>query len=227
MTGQSFEFDKHLGLPAHSLIIGASLSGKTTLLIQMLKEAPRLFTPVPKLVMFYYDQYQEQYGQAQEHLAQAGIQMELHRGSDVSLQELEDYVPKNEQTLLIIDDATQTSSTSKNLADIAMNGRHLGISLVLCWHTLFPGSQVARTINQNMHYFFFLPCPRAKGQMEAFGRQAGMGKRLLAAYDLCLNQEHPCRYLLVDMKPSTPDLLRLRSRILPSDGFYQYVYIPK
>ncbi len=122
MSDKTFEFDKRLGLPAHFLIIGASLSGKTTMVLRMLKDAAKLFTPVPRLVLFYYAQYQEQYGKTQQHLAQMGIRMELHRGSDVDLEDLSNIVPKNEQTLLIIDDATQASSTSKNLADVAMNG---------------------------------------------------------------------------------------------------------
>jgi hypothetical protein len=206
------EFDRRISLPAHALFVGASMSGKTRLTTKLLS-TPQLFNPPPKTILFYYDQFQPQYLELKKRLAGLGTDMQLHRGHDVNLDDL----PHNDhQTILLIDDASEGSAASKEVARIATNGRHKNISLWLIWHSLFTKHPSSRIISQNMSLYFFLPSPRLESQLRTFGAQLGMQQRLLAAYRSCVDSdpraEH--RYLLVDLSSSNvPNILRLRSHI--------------
>jgi hypothetical protein len=201
--------DKRIQLPAHALFIGASMSGKTRLATHLLAN-PHLFYPRPATILFYYDQFQSRYMELKTGLASAGIKLELRRGCSVTLDELPNY---EQPTILLIDDATEQTASSSDIARIATNGRHKNISLWLIWHSLYSKHAASRLIQQNIGLFFFLPSVRLESQLRTFGAQLGMSRLLLDAYHAGIEDETEYRYLLVDLSQATPALLRLRSRI--------------
>ena len=207
------EFDRRIKLPCHALFVGASMSGKTRLALHLLTH-PKLFNPAPQTILFYYDQYQPQYAEAKNILAKQDINLQLRRGHDVKLDDLPHY---QGQTVVLIDDASEETAASKEIARIATNGRHKNISLWLIWHSLFTRHPTSRIISQNMGLYFFLPSPRLESQLRTFGAQLGMQQQLMAAYKRCVEDpgEPPSdhRYLLVDLCSKVPSLLRLRSHI--------------
>ena len=212
------DFDLRLRLPSHALLVGASQSGKTRLALYLLSN-PHLFEPKPQRILFYYDQFQESYLSAKASLAaDHGIELLLYKGlTSLSLDSIE-KLPG--QTILLIDDFSEETSGSTEIARIATNGRHLNLSLWLVWHSLFSKHPASRIITQNVNYIFLLPSLRLESQLGTFGVQLGMKKRLLDAYRASRNdmtQDH--RYLLVDLGPNTPDILRLRSQIDQSVQF--------
>ena len=84
--------------------------------------------------------------------------------------------------------------------------------MVLFWHNLFPQDRMARNISLNMQYVLVLKSLRVRGQIQTYGNQIGLGKCLREAYaDAC---KEPYSHLLIDLHPQTPELLRIRSRIL-------------
>ena len=203
------EFDMRIRLPVHALFVGASMSGKTRLVLHILSR-PELLDPQPKTVIFYYDQLQKCYLEVKSLLASKGITMHLRRGHDVNLDDL----PHNDhQTIVLIDDASEETAASKEIARIATNGRHKNISLWLIWHSLFTRHPTSRIISQNMGLFFFLPSLRLESQLRTLGAQLGMQKRLLTAYRRAVESDSDHRYLLLDLTPNVPPLLRLRSHI--------------
>ena len=206
------EFERRICLPAHALFVGASMSGKTRL-VTMLLSRPDLFCPMPKTILFYYDQFQQAYVDLKNTLEKEhGVSMQLHRGYQINLDEL----PHNDhQTLLIIDDASEETAASKEIARIATNGRHKNISLWLIWHSLFTRHPTSRIISQNIGLFFFLPSLRLDSQLRTLGAQLGMQQRLMCAYKRIVDNDPPSdhRYLLLDLTPPTPPILRLRSHI--------------
>jgi hypothetical protein len=206
------EFDPRLQLPNHALFIGASQSGKTQLCLHLIR-TPRLFNPKPKRIVFYYDQFQNSYLEAKCQLSTEGVELLLVKGcQDLTLE----GIPRNPagQTLVIIDDFSEETSSSNGIARIATNGRHQNISLWCVWHSLFSKHPASRVICQNIRWFFFLPSLRLESQLRTFGAQLGMKNLLLWAYAKCQEEEgSDFRYLLVDAGPRTPKLLRLRSHI--------------
>ena len=211
-------FDCRLELPNHALFVGATQSGKTTLCLHLLSHL-HLFHPKPCKVMFYYDQFQEKYLEIKKELAKQNVQLLLYQGfPNISLDTVE---PSDGQTIILVDDFSEESSASCELARIATNGRHKNISLWLVWHSLFSKHPASRIICQNVRWYFFLPSLRLESQLRTFGSQLGMKSRLLYAFRACQENAND-RYIVVDTGPRTPDILRVRSRI--HDSSLQYTY---
>ena len=205
----TLDFDRRIKLPCHALFVGASMSGKSRLAFRLCQ--PDMFVEKPKRVIIFYQMLQDLYTKAKHELEKAGVEVQLKRGHEVQLDDL----PDDGQTLVIIDDAFEETAASKEVTRITTAGRHKGISLWLIWHSLFSRHANSRIISQNMGLYFFLPSPRLGSQLRTFGAQLGMKHRLLHAYDSCLscNDDDEHRYVLLDLTPNVPDLLRIRSHI--------------
>ena len=204
-------FEARIQLPNHALFVGATQSGKTRLCLKLLSN-PQLFQPRPQRIVFHYDQFQESYVETKTRLAQEGIELLLFKGcEDINLDSFE-KLPG--QTILLIDDFSEETSSSKAIARIATNGRHKNLSLWLVWHSLFSGNAAARTVLQNVRFVFFLPSLRLESQLCSFGHQLGMKNLIIWSYRECVEGRFAAdgyRYLLVDMGPSTPSIMRLRT----------------
>ena len=183
------------------------MSGKSRLAFRLCQ--PDMFTELPKRVIIFYQLFQDLYAKAKTALEAAGVDVLLKRGHEIQLDEM----PDDGNTLVIIDDAFEETAASKEVSRIATAGRHKGISLWLIWHSLYSRHPNSRIISQNMSLYFLLPSPRLGSQLRTFGSQLGILKRLLRAYDCCLADDDEHRYILVDLSPSVPDLLRIRSHI--------------
>ncbi len=204
-------FDTRITLPSHALFVGATQSGKTRLCLHLLTN-PHLFHPKPQRILFHYDQFQDSYLDAKARLAKQDIELLLFKGcSGLSLDTI-DKIPG--QTILLIDDFSEETSSSQEIARIATNGRHQNISLWLVWHSLFSRHPASRVVCQNIRWFFFLPSLRLESQLRTFGAQLGMKSQLLWAFTKCQeDSDEPHRYLAVDVGPATPAIMRLRSGI--------------
>lgn len=214
------DFDTRLQLPNHALFIGGTQSGKTTLCLHLLNN-PCLFHPKPQRILFHYDQFQESYLETKTNLKKMGIELLLYKGcSDITLESLD----KNPgQTILLIDDFSEQTSSSNEIARIATNARHKNVSLWLVWHSLFSKHAASRIICQNVRWFFFLPSLRLGSQLRTFGTQIGLKQQLLLAFKKCQEGTHEkYRYVLVDTGPLTPPIFRIRSHI--HNPSLQYCY---
>jgi hypothetical protein len=110
------EFDLRLQLPNHALFVGASMSGKTRLVIRLLLASDTCLHPPPKRILFYYDQWQDQYEELKETLASRGVELILSRGgASLTLDELD---KQDHQTLVVIDDASDETAASMDIAKV-------------------------------------------------------------------------------------------------------------
>ena len=122
------QFDARIRLPSHALFIGATQSGKTRLCLHLLTR-PELFEPKPTQILFHYDQFQDSYLEAKETLERDhNIQLKLFKGCDGI--NLDDIEATEGQTILLIDDFSEETSSSKEIARIATNGRHKNMACV-------------------------------------------------------------------------------------------------
>ena len=185
------------------------MSGKTRLVLHILKRI-EVLNPIPKTVYFYYDQYQEIYEEIQTLLLTKGVEMHLREGSTLKLEELE---KRNHQTLVIIDDATEETASSMDIAKVTTNGRHKNTSLWLIWHSLYSKHAASRLITQNVSYLFFLPSVRLVSQIHTLDSQLRYKGGLVSAYNQAIESSNPHRYLLLDLAPTTPSAFRLRSDV--------------
>lgn len=213
---ERLDFEARLELPNHALFVGASQSGKTRLCLHLLTH-PDLFAPKPVRILFHYDQYQDSYLEAKSSLARVGIELLLFKGcSDISLESL---VEIEGETILFVDDFSHETSTSFEFARIATNARHKRVSLWLAWHVYFCKHPASRVIVQNVRYNFFLPSPRLESQLRVLGTQLGMKDKLLWAFQKIQEEDSDYRYLLVDVGPRTPTVMRIRSGIHKAISF--------
>lgn len=205
------DFEARIQLPNHALFVGATQSGKTRLCLHLLTN-PQLFVPQPKRILFHYDQYQDAYLEAKTRLSSQGIDLLLFKGcSGINMDSIDKL---SGQTILLIDDFSEETSASKEIAKIATNGRHLNTSLWLVWHSLFSKHPSSRIIVQNVRYYFFLPSLRLESQLRTLGSQLGMKNQMLGAFhSVQEDTSSDYRYLLVDVGPSTPSIMRLRTNL--------------
>ena len=208
------DFDGGLSLPgAHSLFVGSSGSGKTSLILHFLLN-PTLINPPPRHVYLHYDSMQTAYMEAKRQLESRGISLYLIRGMDgISLNTYKH--DDGGQTLVIFDDLSLQTSSSAAIASMVTNARHANVTIWLAWHALYFKSPESRLISQNVSYIFLLPSPRLESQLGVLGSQLGMRQKLKEAFQLATEGGGGERssYLLIDLNPKTPAKLRLRSHI--------------
>jgi hypothetical protein len=102
---------------------------------------------------------------------------------------------------------------------------HRNTSVVFLVQNLFPKNRFARTISLNAQYIFLLKNVRDTNQVAVLFRQMFSHKWKYASEAYKDSISRPFGYLLVDLKPQTNDLARLRTNIFP--GEQTFVYIPK
>lgn len=154
-------------------------------------------------------------------LAEKGVTIEFIKSSVFTEDDLKNLAsPNGEQTIVAIDDATMTTTTSKELAHVATVARHMNVSLVLFWHLIFANSPPARTIAQNVGYYFLLNSPKMQQQVAILGGQIGLRRVLQTAYDM--EMQKPYSYIMVDLVTNHKNL-RIRTDVLNE---YQTVFVP-
>ena len=214
--------EHRLCLPSHGLLVGPTMAGKTRLALELLGR-PQCFRPPPSHVYCYYSEYQPSYDQLKAKLDAQGVQLHLRQGSNLTLED----IPENndgQQSIYFIDDATEETASSREIAKITTNARHRGASLWLAWHSLYSKHPASRIISQNCSYYFFLPGPRLVTQLKTLDTQLGYRGKLLDAFKMATeDKDTDHRYLLVNLSPHCDPRLRLRSRIHHEE--VQYVYL--
>jgi len=130
-----------------------------------------------------------------------------------------------EPSLLIVDDMMR--ETDSNVVDLFTKGsHHRNLSVFFITQNLFHQGKGQRDISLNAHYIVLFKNPRDRAQIKHLARQVYPRdpKFIEDAYEDATRPAHG--YLLLDLKQSTPDEMRVRSCVLPDEAAYQYVYQP-
>ena len=108
--------------------------------------------------------------------------------------------------LLIFDDSCEAICNSKAFVDIAIAGRHRGLSTIYIKHNLFHQSKLGRDVElENTHIVLF-KSPRDVMQVTTHSTQLGLGSDLVDWYRDATSV--PFGHLLIDLSPRTDDRLR-------------------
>ena len=92
-----------------------------------------MFNPPLARLIYLYQAKQPCYEAIESQLTADGVECVFIRDSDIDIDTITNDEQNKRQILLIIDDAQEDTSNSKNIADIATRGRHRSISLFLIW----------------------------------------------------------------------------------------------
>ena len=197
--------------PFTCVVAGPTGCGKTQWVVNFLENITEIMHPPASRIVYSYGEWQPIYTTLPSHV-------ELQEG----LSDLPEYA--RETTLLVIDD--QMDEVNKNVLRLFTKGsHHRNISVIYIVQNLFGKNKDYRTISLNAHYLVIFKNPRDASQITHLAKQMYPGQNRYVQEAFTLATREPYGYLLLDLKQSTPDALRLRGRIFP--GEENEVYIQK
>ena len=208
---KQYDFDPRLMHPFTCMISGPTQSGKTQFVFRMIRERVNFITPPPERIVWCFGCYQETFRDLSD-------QIEFVEGMPGP-----DLLDKDRRTLIIIDDLMcETNSSVTSL--FTKDSHHKNASVVYISQNLFNNGKENRNISLNTHYLILFKNPRDAAQISHLAKQIfpGRVKYLTEAFADATSQ--PYGYLLVDLKTTTPDELRLRTEIFPDENMYVYIY---
>lgn len=140
------------------------------------------------------------------------------------LPDLDEY-DGSEPTLVIVDDMMREADS--RVADLFTKGsHHRNMSVFFITQNLFHQGKGQRDISLNAHYLVCFKNPRDRAQIKHLARQVYPENPKFVEEAYMDATRDPHGYLLIDLKQSTPEEMRIRSTIFPDDPV-NYVYLPK
>jgi hypothetical protein len=198
-------------------VSGVSGCGKTEFILRMIRNVDHLISPEIEKIHWIYGAFQPKVEELKSSNFTTSSSLES------SLKELE-Y--NTRPMLLIIDDFMHCAGSNSNVAELFTKGsHHRNISVMFVVQNLFHKGSLMRDIHLNAHYLVLFNSPRDRAQIQYLSRSIfpGNTKYFMEAFADATKQEFG--YLLVDLKPGTPEDRRLKSRIFPDEQLW--VYVPR
>lgn len=200
--------------PSTFLVAGPTGCGKSSWVAALLRS--NAFVPAVEKVYWCYSQYQTLY----DEIAKTVPNVEFVPGL-IDVHSLDSVTPK----VCVLDDMMTSITHSDTVAELFTKlSHHCNVSVVLILQNIFPRGRTSRTISLNAHYIILFKNPRDASQVNHLASQMypGRSRFLKEAYALATALPHG--YLCLDLHQATPESLRLRSRVLPSDPGDMIVY---
>lgn len=198
--------------PFTCIVAGPTSSGKTHFVARLVRHADEMIHPAPERILWYYGEWQRTY-------------FDLQKYNNVSFAE---GIPKEQdinprlRNLVIMDDLL--AETDNRVTKLFTKGsHHRNTSVIYISQNIFDKNKENRTISLNAHYMVLFKSPRDAMQVEHLARQMYPGKTKFMREAFKDATSEPFSYLLIDLRPETPDELRLRSSIFPNESHTVYV----
>lgn len=202
---------------ATHLIAGSPGSGKTYSVMEILRNVKDMFVDGEKIknVVFYYASWQEMY----DRLDETGVVTEWVPRMPTNDEFVQAVAPYRTGggSIVVIDDFM--SEISKELVDIVtVSARHNNASTFILFQSLFPTDREARQISLSVKYIWVFKNPRENSQFGHLVRQITPRdyKWMVDAFQEATRDAYT--YVLLDLTQTTPDHLRIRSAVLPSQA---------
>lgn len=200
--------------PFTCIVAGPTSCGKTHFVSRMIENAGTMIYPPPENIIWYYGEWQKAYSELAKKASIKFIE---------GLPNENDIIPSL-CNLVVIDDLL--AETDARVTKLFTKGsHHKNTSVIYITQNIFSKNKENRTISLNAHYMVLFKSPRDVMQMEHLARQMypGNTKYMREAFSDATCEPHS--YLLIDLRPETPDELRLRTKIFP--GEMQIVYMKR
>ena len=207
--------------PISFILAGASFSGKTTFLAELIKNKSKMFNPEPVEIMFVYTAWQDIYDQLEKTVP--GI---VFINRIPSKQEIDKFTADCKPRLLCLDDKmTQLSSCPDITEYFTVYTHHRNLSCILLLQNIYyQGAKCLRDISLNVQGMFLFKNIRSPQQIDILATQMFPRKRafFLDAYEKACAK--PFGYLFVDLNPRNTAIYQLRTDILP--GQNTIIFLP-
>lgn len=203
----------NIKVPFRSIIIGASGSMKSNLVLNLL----RVFDGTFNRVELYCRCKDEPLYRFLEHKLDDENFKIYESLEHLNKQDLNKYYNKDEQTLVIFDDLVLETNQSK-ISELYIRGRKLNVSCIYLTQKYF---QVPKTIRGQTSYIF-LKKISGKGDLRRILSETSLGaspEQLYGMYQYCL-QDSPQSFLLIDLEAKQERQYRCNFDVyLAPDGF--------
>ena len=199
------------------MVAGPSCVGKTEFVKKLLYNANYMIDKPPHKIVWFYSEYQPSYVEMMKSIPN----IEFHENLP---SEFKSFTSKERPTLFVIDDLMDVVCDDKRVAALFTKNCHLdNVSLIYISQNVFQCGKQSRTISLNTQYYCLFRNNRDRLQINCLGRQMypGRVKFFQEAYDDATKLKWG--YLFIDLKPDTPDELRLRTNIFPGERPIVYV----
>ena len=135
--------------------------------------------------------------------------IEFVKGIPVNIED-EQFLNPAIKNLIVIDDLISEASNDKRICDLFTKGsHHRNLSVICLVQNLYYQGKESRTMSLNSQYLVLFNNPRDQQQIAVLARQMypGQNEKFLSTYRMATSK--PFGYLLIDLKPDTPNDKRL------------------
>ena len=200
--------------PFGLLVSGGTKSGKTTFVKRLLSYANVLIEPPPENIIYFYAQYQDTFGEIQYLVP--GIKFTQGLPDDIL-----DSINPETRNLFIIDDmmGEKDGVVSKLFTK---KSHHGNLSVIYIVQNLFQHGKEHRTTSLNASYLCLTKNVRDASQIMHLAKQIYPSSTKFFQQAFRLATKDTYSHLFVDLTPTCPDEIRLRSGIFPTDTYYVY-----
>ena len=203
-------------------LAGASGSGKTTFVHNLLRNVGDMYRDEPpQAILYCYGIYQSLFAQMEKEIP--GFL--LHQGLP-SQSEIDDFTANGAHNLIILDDLMNQVTRNEDMELLfTRDCHHKRLSAIFITQNMFEQGKNARSINLNTWYLVLFKNIRGTSQISTLGSQCFPGQKgmLMAVYQDCMKE--PFGYLFLDLSPSGEQKYRMRSHIFPNED--PVIYVPK
>ena len=197
--------------PFAMVVTGPSGSGKTHWTRQLLKSS--FIQPEPERLIWCYGQWQPLYDDLKRDLSS----IEFVRGIPDYLNDPK-YLDTHKRNLLILDDLMTDAKCDSRVADLFTKGsHHRNLSVIYLTQNLFPQGKACRDIALNTQYLTLFNNPIDRQQVATLAKRIypNASAMFMKRYEEAVQQ--PYGYLVVDLKPGTPEHRRLHKDLFPEN----------
>ena len=189
------------------MICGPSKSGKTTWVLNLIKNRDVLFKDNINKIYWYYRIWQPLYND----LKALGVVM----CDDVG----DNFLNLEPNSIVVLDDLVKATENSAAVTELFTTlVHHKNLFLIYISQNFYHQSKEARMRHLNSHYIVFFKNPRDKTQVSILGRQMFPGRSTSAFTQMFeWATERPHGYLLIDLQQNTPSEIRLRTNTFPNE----------
>ena len=208
--------------PSSTLVVGPTMSGKTHLVMKILRNCQRMYTVPPKRIVYAYGVYQKVFTKLENEVEN----VTLHEGLP-SKELIESIGSEDERdhSVLVLDDLMDEVCKSAEMCALyTRDVHHRRISVITLSQNVYHQSKYSRTISLNMAYMILMKTCRDLQQIHHLSRQRypSTPKRLLEAYEDATRKARG--YLVVNNLTGTDDEdIRLCTNIFPGETLTLYV----
>ena len=210
--------DVQIKTPFRMILAGPSMSGKTTLIRKLLVNGEKMFDRQFVKILWCYGQFQnETFAKIKKEVPN----VEFHEGLPENIQT---QFNTSHPNLVILDDLMADASKDERIAKLfIMTSHHLNISLAYLTQNIFHKGTQSRTISLNADIILLTKNTRDKSQIQYLARQLAPDRPKFIQESYQDATSIPYGYLFIDLKPETPEQIRVRTGIFPGEVHVAYL----